>query len=164
MDSFFQDLWSSIFTPGPTPTLLVATNVTLASLQFLFFLLLLATSSIHFIVLSFLCGALWWSINWFAREFQAAQASASEKEEKTGEESEADLARGRRPPGTIDTSESDTETEADVSSSKAKGTSHSLLKPPEAHGLKMRPNISRENSGYASTDSEWEKIDANSSM
>lgn len=36
------------------------------------------TYSIHFIILSVLCGGLWWAINWFAAEIRAAQ----EKEEE----------------------------------------------------------------------------------
>jgi hypothetical protein len=40
--------------------------------------MLLATYSIHFVILSILCGGLWWSINWFATEIQAAQAKEEE--------------------------------------------------------------------------------------
>ncbi|KAH3997712.1 hypothetical protein HBI56_188120 [Parastagonospora nodorum] len=78
MASFFENLWQSIFTPGPTPTLLVATNASFAALQVLLFAMLLATYSIHFIILSFLCGGLWWAINWFAAEIRAAQAKEEE--------------------------------------------------------------------------------------
>ncbi|KAK7529800.1 ER protein Pkr1-domain-containing protein [Phyllosticta citribraziliensis] len=77
MSQFFENLWNSVFTPGPTPTLLVATNASFAALQLVLFALLLATYSIHFVVLSGLCGGLWWSINWFANELRAA----TEKEE-----------------------------------------------------------------------------------
>lgn len=78
MASFAEKLWESIFTPGPTPTLLVATNASFAALQLLLFAMLLATYSIHFIILSFLCGGLWWAINWFATEILAAQAKEEE--------------------------------------------------------------------------------------
>ncbi|KAJ4365808.1 hypothetical protein N0V83_008429 [Neocucurbitaria cava] len=78
MASFFENLWLSIFTPGPTPTLLVATNASFAALQLLLFAMLLATYSIHFIILSVLCGGLWWAINWFATEIRAAQAKEDE--------------------------------------------------------------------------------------
>ena len=57
--SFFEDLWESIFTPGPTPTLLIATNASFAALQLLFFALFIGTYSIHFVILSFLTGGLW---------------------------------------------------------------------------------------------------------
>lgn len=78
MASFFENLWESIFTPGPTPTLLVATNASFAALQVLLFAMLLATYSIHFVILSILCGGLWWAINWFAAEIRAAQAKEEE--------------------------------------------------------------------------------------
>ena len=73
MADFVQNLWESIFTPGPTPTLLVATNVTFACLQTVLLLLLVATYSIHFLILSCISAGLWLSINWFAGELKAAQ-------------------------------------------------------------------------------------------
>ncbi|KAF2266174.1 Pkr1-domain-containing protein [Lojkania enalia] len=78
MASFFENLWESIFTPGPTPTLLVATNATFAALQLLLLVLVVATYSIHFVVLSGLTAGLWWAINWFAGEIRAAQAKEEE--------------------------------------------------------------------------------------
>lgn len=78
MADFLSNLWSSIFTPGTTPTLLVATNATFAALQVLLAALLLATYNIHFVILSVLCGGLWYSINWFAAELQVAQAKDDE--------------------------------------------------------------------------------------
>jgi len=80
MASFFESLWNSIFTPGPTPTLLLATNVTFFSLQILFFALLLATHSMHFVALSILSAGLWWGINWFAAELQRAKEIEQEAE------------------------------------------------------------------------------------
>ena len=80
MADFLSDLWSSVFTPGANPTLLVATNVTFGALQVLLGGLLIATYSIHFAILSVLCGGLWWSINWFATELKAAQAKEDEAE------------------------------------------------------------------------------------
>lgn len=80
MADFLTNLWESVFTPGTTPTLLIATNVTFASLQLLLFGLLIATYSIHFAILSVLCGGLWYSINWFAVELQAAQRAEDEAE------------------------------------------------------------------------------------
>lgn len=78
MASFFENLWESIFTAGPTPTLLVATNASFAALQVVLLALLLMTYSIHFVILSFLCGGLWWAINWFAAEIKSAQAHEAE--------------------------------------------------------------------------------------
>ncbi|KAL5614877.1 hypothetical protein BROUX41_004958 [Berkeleyomyces rouxiae] len=79
MASFVVELWESIFTPGPTPVLLKATNATFAALQLLLFILLLTTYSIHFVVLSILCGGLWWAINWFATELAIHQAQEEAK-------------------------------------------------------------------------------------
>ncbi|EMD00098.1 hypothetical protein BAUCODRAFT_365231 [Baudoinia panamericana UAMH 10762] len=80
MADFLENLWSSVFTPGATPTLLIATNATFAALQFLLLALLVVTYSIHFLILSVLCGGLWVGINWFATELQAAQAKEEEAE------------------------------------------------------------------------------------
>jgi hypothetical protein len=76
--NFFEDLWESIFTPGPTPTLLIATNASFAALQLLFFALFIGTYSIHFVILSFLTGGLWYGINWFAKEISIAQKAEEE--------------------------------------------------------------------------------------
>ncbi|KAG5982197.1 hypothetical protein E4U54_006407 [Claviceps lovelessii] len=83
MSSFFIDLWESIFTPGPTPTILYATNLSFGALQLVLLALLFATASIHFVVLSVLCGGLWWGINWFAREL--ALVREQEREQDGGE-------------------------------------------------------------------------------
>jgi len=80
MTTFIEDLWTSIFTPGPTSTLLLATNVSFGALQTVLLALLIATYSIHFLVLSVLSAGLWWSINWFAVEVAAVRAA--EEEEK----------------------------------------------------------------------------------
>jgi hypothetical protein len=80
MANFIVDLWEAVFTPGPTPTLLLATNITFGALQLVLAGLLAATYSIHFVVLSVLCAGLWWSINWFAYELQQAQQKEDEAE------------------------------------------------------------------------------------
>lgn len=112
MASFFEQLWESIFTPGPTPTLLVATNASFAALQALLFAMLLATKSIHFIILSILCGGLWWAINWFAAEIRAAQAKEEEakriREARRGEKGRKDDVDGEAM-DTGDDTEVDTE-------------------------------------------------------
>ncbi|KAI4719204.1 Pkr1-domain-containing protein [Aureobasidium sp. EXF-10727] len=80
MADFITNLWEAVFTPGPTPTLLLATNITFAALQLVLGGLLAATYSIHFFILSVLCGGLWWAINWFAHELQQAQQKEAEAE------------------------------------------------------------------------------------
>ena len=167
MASFVQNLWESIFTPGPTPTLLVATNVTFACLQTVLLLLLIATYSVHFVILSCISAGLWWSINWFAGELRAAQ----EKEEREKARAQAQ----QRASHHTTTEDSDTEVERDVSPK---------LKPPmpklgskdveaieqAAEELKQRvpPVSSSPGSGAGtgtksgvSTEDEWEKVSEN---
>ncbi|KAI6904525.1 hypothetical protein KC318_g4042 [Hortaea werneckii] len=113
MASFVENLWSAVFTPGPTPTLLVATNVTFAALQFLLLALLIATYSIHFVILSVLCGGLWWSVNWFASELQAAQLKEEEAERLRKQKKDIDRKEGGESAGSgaDDEAGEDTETE-----------------------------------------------------
>ncbi|KAL1853324.1 hypothetical protein Plec18167_005586 [Paecilomyces lecythidis] len=164
MTSFVEDLWSSIFTPGPTSTLLVATNATFAALQVLLFALLLATYSIHFVILSFLSGSLWWSINWFAREVRETQAREDEKTKQREGKTKSDETR---PSAALDNAGSDTETESLAGSRRLKGSSQvdpsgaaagKLGSSSEDEQLRKRRSLG-ESSGYVSTDSEWEKVD-----
>jgi cytoskeletal protein RodZ len=170
MGSFVEDLWSSVFTPGPTPSLLIATNVTFAALQVLLLVLLLATYSIHFVVLSILSAALWWSINWFAQELSQVQAQEAPKE--THEDKER---RGgsTKPPRALESSDSDTETEvvkekskvsaatAATSAAPTTASTSATLHPPAESQTRKRLSVSGDSSGYHSTDSEWEKVDDN---
>jgi hypothetical protein len=186
MASFFEKLWESVFTPGPTPTLLVATNASFAALQLLLLAMLLATYSIHFIILSLLCGGLWWSINWFAVEIRAAQAKEEEakrirearRKEKGGRAEDAgDDGEGM---DTGDDTEVDTEVEVESrstgpdQSSGREGTpqasagaggpaaasttgAFTRLAPLVDDALKKRKSLG-ESTGDLSTDSEWEKL------
>lgn len=166
MASFIEELWSSVFTPGPTRTLLIATNVTFAALQLVLFILGIATYSIHFAVLSVLCAGLWYSINWFAQEVRLAQA-AQEAERKKQAESEAGSADGKKDSGAVDREDSETETETFAGSKKGptssaiatgSDTASAKLQPTE-RDTKKRPSTSGDSSGYGSTDSEWEKVE-----
>ena len=153
MATFLTDLFQSIFTPGPTPTLLVATNAAFAALQVLLLALLIATYSIHFIILSFLCGGLWWAINWFAAELQAAK----EKEEKAKKLKDLKKERDAR-----HSDDSGTETEDAMGrSTERAGTSESGLRPPVAEdALRKRRSLGDvSSSGEMSTDSEWDKVE-----
>src|SRR5699024_5465280 len=110
-------------------------NVTFAALQALLFALLLATYSIHFVVLSVLSGALWWSINWFAREVREIQKAEKEKESGM----EATEGNTKKTPTGLDSTESDTETENLSRQKKAappasrSATTSASLQPPGAH-------------------------------
>ncbi|MBA7496525.1 hypothetical protein ES702_07134 [subsurface metagenome] len=161
MASFIEELWASIFTPGTTPTLLIATNASFAALQLLLLLLLVATYSIHFLILSVICMGLWAAINWFARELQIEKDKA-DAQLRAAREKSPDVANG-----------SDTETELEplpesLSQSQPPPRDPALV--PEAVSSQIQPDLLSsaeamrrrrslgDSSGYVSTDSEWEKI------
>lgn len=151
MAGFVEQLWESIFTPGPTPTLLIATNATFGALQVVLFALFLATYSVHFIILSTLSAGLWWSINWFAAELNAAKAR---------EDAEKPQAEQQRP-ARQGTEDSETEVETMVSEEKPK-TGSTEVEPVEQLGdLKLRKEPSSETKSSASTEDEWEKVSEN---
>lgn len=148
----FENLWNSIFTPGPTPTLLIATNASFAALQAVLFALLLATFNLHFVVLSALCGGLWWSINWFVAELREAKAKEDNEREKES---------SSKPPDPIETADSETETESvgQTPAPQAVETPGKTLKPHDTDDVLTRRRSLGDSSGYISTDSEWEKVD-----
>lgn len=156
MASFFVDLWNSIFTPGPTPSIMLATNISFASLQIVLFGLLLATYSVHFIVLSFLCTALWWSINWFVRELEAATAkenTASQlrqmrraKADTAAADAADATATGDTPGPGADADVDDSGTETEAAAEQEEG--HSL--EVESRGF-LSPDTSGVGSGGAAT-------------
>jgi len=115
MPSFFEELWLSVFEPGPTPTLLIATNASFAALQALFFALFIATYSVHFVILSFLTAGLWYAINWFATEVKAAQVVEEEAKRirEARREKEKDKTRTGDEVEAMDTGD-DTEVDAEV--------------------------------------------------
>jgi len=94
MSTFLNDLWTSVFTPGTTPTLVLATNATFAALQLVLFSLLVATYSIHFLILSVLCAGLWGSINWFVVELGRANEEEGKRGGKDGGDAGARASRG----------------------------------------------------------------------
>ena len=186
MTDFLTNLWTSVFTPGTTPTLLVATNATFAALQVVLAALLLATWSIHFAILSVLCGGLWYSINWFAAELQVAQAQAKEDEAKKagkrkkdwrkdgevgdsaddeGEDTEVEDLKGlRRSPPVPDRGmdkASEEIVDATTGSGVLVGSSGVDAGVEQAvAGAETRQRRVQEldRSGEVSTDSEWEKV------
>lgn len=175
MTSFVSDLWESIFTPGPTPTLLIATNVTFAALQLVLALLLVATQSIHFVVLSGISGGLWWAINWFARELKVHQQQEEEKARRSGQ----------TPIAKSDDSETEVEGRSDVGANKGReragvtvvgGNPDDITKAASASNevevvqkqgeLKLRVaagknSPSQGTKSSVSTEDEWEKVSEN---
>jgi hypothetical protein len=132
MAAFFSDLAQSIFTPGPTASLVLATNVSFACLQVVLLVLLVSTFSIHFAILSVLSAGLWAGINWFVKEL--ALVRAQEAERKSREEADED-----------------TETEADTAASKS-------LELPRA-GVGSRGEAGSRSE--ISTEDEWERVEEN---
>ncbi|KAL7912103.1 Pkr1 domain-containing protein [Trichoderma velutinum] len=162
MSSFFVELWEGIFTPGPTPTILKATNVSFAALQVVLLSLLFATYSVHFVVLSVLCGGLWWSINWFARELRIAQEAEEEKKKQKSRPAAPVVAGGEA------SGSSDTEVEGRVTrrsarnkkSAAAAAAAAADVEPVEKKGeLKQRPLT--ESVSSVSTEDEWERVSEN---
>ncbi|KAI1345213.1 Pkr1-domain-containing protein [Xylariaceae sp. FL0016] len=150
MAGFAERLWESIFTPGPTPTLLVATNVTFAALQLVLLILLVATWSVHFVVLSFLSAGLWWAINWFANELQAAQEKETREKARAGERAARHA-----------TSDSETEVETVVKTKKPAANSSQFEAMEEVGDLKLRDEQSSGTKSSVSTEDEWEKVSEN---
>jgi len=155
MAAFLTDLVSSIFTPGPTPSLIIATNVSFAGLQLVLFALVLLTHSIHFLILSCFCAGLWWAINWFVRELQAA----------TEKEQEAKRLKEVRKEKEEKDEESGTETEGGSQENLSRSMGSQRL--PESRlevDDKVRELRQRRSMGSASeglsTDSEWDKVEA----
>lgn len=146
MSAFFTQLFESIFTPGPTPTLLVATNVSFACLQLVLLALLIATYSVHFVILSLLSAGLWWSINWFVAELKISQALEDHKKRQMEETAAGD----------------DTETEAEtVIDTGDTGFGSKEVEPLELRGeLKDRVHSGGSKSEI-STEDEWERVSEN---
>ena len=171
MATFVKDLWESIFIPGPTPTLLVATNVTFAALQLVFASLLFATWSVHFVVLSGLSGGLWWAINWFARELRVHQLQEEEKERRAREsepaapsgesetevETASDGARGRKLGGGAAKTPSPSSSSQEVGE-KAGEKAGELKHRAAGPAAKSTPWGSKSS---VSTEDEWEKVSEN---
>ncbi|KAK1249095.1 hypothetical protein MKX07_002611 [Trichoderma sp. CBMAI-0711] len=172
MASFFVELWEGIFTPGPTPTILKATNITFAALQLVLGALLLATYSVHFVVLSVLCGGLWWSVNWFAKELRAAQQEEEEKKKKKQLGVPASLggaaAAAAASAGDVSGS-SDTEVEGRVArrrsarnkkSAGASAAAKADVEPVETKG-ELKQRSLAESVSSVSTEDEWERVSEN---
>lgn len=159
MASFLTDLWESIFTPGPTPSILVATNASFAALQVILLALLVATYSVHFVVLSVLCAGLWVSINWFAKEVLAAQEEQARKAKELEGTGGGGGGGGGASGGKQETEDSDTEVEGVSPPRKPRTAAGAEVR--EAIGeLKQRgPPTGTQSS--VSTEDEWEKVSEN---
>ncbi|KAK1987917.1 ER protein Pkr1-domain-containing protein [Colletotrichum cereale] len=177
MATFITNLWESVFVPGPTPTLVRAANAAFASLQLLLAILLFATWSIHFVILSFLSGFLWFAINWFVNEL-AVHAEQEARKARLAEASSSGVGGGN----TQGTDDSDTEVEGAVAGGvgvgkKGAASGSSQVETPEqqrAVDLKRRTAAAAAAAAAAaedatnggtqssvSTEDEWEKVSEN---
>lgn len=159
MATFLTDLISSIFTPGPTPSIIIATNASFAALQAVLLVLLILTYSVHFVVLSFLCAGLWWAINWFVTELEAAnQKERDAKQSKETRKGQVQDERGVEDSGT-ETEGGGTQSEGGVSVSMYGSKTEGFLRPEDAQGkLRKRMSSGEASSGDLSTDSDWDKV------
>ncbi|MCJ1350991.1 MAG: hypothetical protein MMC33_000973 [Icmadophila ericetorum] len=155
MAGFLTNLLQSIFTPGPTPTLVVATNASFALLQLVLLVLLATTASIHFAILSFLCGTLWFAINWFVKELESSKQSEAQSKRD---------AESKREQDNNSADDSDTETEDAEKSSQgpvqARITASRLSPSLMEDMLRKRRSMGEGSTGGdISTDSEWDKVE-----
>jgi len=163
MADFLPNLWESVFVSGPTPTLLIATNVTFALLQVVLALLLVATYSIHFAILSVICGGLWWSINWFATEVAAVRAEEEAKAKREKEDEDVKVGGGE----SADDEGESTEVEEQGSGLEASRGSLSLSgfeegvvrSGREEEDVTAARQRNVKTPDLSGTDSEWEKVE-----
>lgn len=110
----------------------------------------------HFLILSLLSGFLWYAINWFVHELEAANQNEQEirkarepwtaqkddnHEQDSGEETEG-VDEGKK--------------KGEIRNSKEAG-SNSLLSSYQGD-LRKRRSVGEHSSGDLSTDSEWDKV------
>ena len=173
MADFLTNLWESVFTPGPTPTLIYATNASFFALQTVLLLLLAATYSIHFLILSFLCGGLWWAINWFVRELETAKRLEKEKDTKDRDKegrhggSEGDDEDGEDDDGDgTETEDAGPDVKRDAEDTPAPTEPEGKHLHPEDAAIESQLRRRKRDSlgggssaGDLSTDSEWDKVE-----
>lgn len=82
--SFFVELWNSIFTPGTTPQLIIATHASFIALfATLAWLIFVTKGNIHFIALLLIAVLLWLSIIWFIHELKNVKLQDNKQLEGT---------------------------------------------------------------------------------
>ncbi|CUS22872.1 LAQU0S07e02036g1_1 [Lachancea quebecensis] len=85
MANFFEELWKSIFTPGASPQLIIATHVSFFLLTSCLGWLIYWTKNIHFIMLLIISTLLWITVTWFISELKLAQIKDNEELAKSQE-------------------------------------------------------------------------------
>ncbi|CCD26457.1 Pkr1p NDAI_0H02830 [Naumovozyma dairenensis CBS 421] len=80
MIAFFEALWQSIFEPGTTPQLIIATHVSFIALFCTLIWLIYATKgNIHFCILLAIAFTLWIIVIWFIRELENVKLKSNEE-------------------------------------------------------------------------------------
>ncbi|SCU99702.1 LAMI_0G00276g1_1 [Lachancea mirantina] len=88
MANFLTELWESIFSPGASPQLIIATHVSFACLTVCLGWLIYLTKNVHFMALLVISTLLWITVTWFVSELQNARL-ASNQDLNTAEATEA---------------------------------------------------------------------------
>jgi hypothetical protein len=71
MASIATSLWDSIFTPGPTPILIKAMNLSFIALFALLVPLIFVTKNIHVFFLTILGVGLWIGMQWCSQKYRS---------------------------------------------------------------------------------------------
>ncbi|CDR41284.1 CYFA0S07e00276g1_1 [Cyberlindnera fabianii] len=104
MISFLTELWESIFTPGTTPTLVLATHATFALLVVTLTVFAFLTKSIHIINLLVLSLVLWGILTWFINEINTLNSEKqSENTETKITETKATTKSAAKKPTSVNT-------------------------------------------------------------
>ncbi|KAH7583063.1 ER protein Pkr1 [Nakaseomyces glabratus] len=77
--SFFTSLWQSIFEPGTSPQLIIATHISFAALLVSLLWLIYSTHIIHFYFLFVIAFLLWITVIWFIAELKSAKLKSNEE-------------------------------------------------------------------------------------
>ena len=130
-------------------------------------LLLALTYSIHFAILSVICGGLWWSINWFAAEVAAVRAEEEAKAKR--EKEEADLKSGGGGGESADDEGESTEVEegsgtgagleASPGSLSLSGFEEGIVSSGREEESATARQRNVKTPDLSGTDSEWEKVE-----
>ncbi|SCU96959.1 LAME_0F18030g1_1 [Lachancea meyersii CBS 8951] len=102
MANFAEELWNSIFTPGTSPQLVIATHISFVLLACCLVWLIYSTRSVHFVALLVIAVLLWATVTWFIAELQHAKLKDNEvlareidSEKESGKENEAKTLKGQ---------------------------------------------------------------------
>ncbi|CAI4035596.1 hypothetical protein SMKI_13G2460 [Saccharomyces mikatae IFO 1815] len=117
MANFFVKLWESVFEPGTSPQLIIATHVSFVALLLTLIWLIYATNgNIHFYVLFGISLLLWITVIWFINELSQV---------KLKDNVELDNAANKKDSNAIKNNEKDNEEGGNSSSTSRPTQTHS---------------------------------------